>query len=78
MAAMVKRRPSAPVWTMMSSGSTVLPLDLLIFLPSASPTRELMHTWWNGTSPMNFRPSMAMRATQKKMMSQEVTSTLVG
>ena len=31
-----------------------------------------------GTSPMNLRPIMIMRATQKKMMSNPVTRTLVG
>ncbi len=31
-----------------------------------------------GTSPMNLMPIIIMRATQKKMMSKPVTSTLVG
>ncbi len=32
----------------------------------------------NGTSSMKCRPSIIMRAIQKKMMSKPVTSTLVG
>jgi myo-inositol-hexaphosphate 3-phosphohydrolase len=32
----------------------------------------------NGTSSMNLSPIMIIRATQKKMMSKPVTSTLVG
>ena len=37
-----------------------------------------MKTWWKGTSPMNLMPSMAIRATQKKMMSKPVTRQEVG
>ena len=37
-----------------------------------------MYTSRNGTSPVKCRPSMTMRATQKKMMSKPVTRTLVG
>ena len=37
-----------------------------------------MQTSWNGTSPMKRRPIIIIRATQKKMMSKPVTSTLVG
>ena len=55
-----------------------LPLDLDIFWPSASRIRPCRYTSRNGTSPMNFRPNIIMRATQKKMMSKPVTSTLVG
>ena len=62
----------------MSSGSMTLPLDLDIFSPCSSRMRPVMYTSRNGTSPMNFRPIIIMRATQKKMMSKPVTSTLPG
>ncbi len=55
-----------------------LPLDLLIFWPFSSRTRALMNTLSKGTSPMKCRPIIIIRATQKKMMSKPVTSTLVG
>ncbi len=56
----------------------MLPLDFDILSPFSSRMRPVMYTSRNGTSPMNLRPSMIMRATQKKMMSKPVTSTLVG
>ena len=37
-----------------------------------------MKTWLNGTSSMKCSPIIIIRATQKKMMSKEVTRTLVG
>ena len=37
-----------------------------------------MNTSRKGTSPMNFMPIITIRATQKKMMSKPVISTLVG
>jgi hypothetical protein len=77
-AASVKRKASVPYLLMMASGSTTLPFDLDIFWPSASRMRAWMYTWRNGSSFMKCRPSMAMRATQKKMMSKPVTSTDVG
>ena len=40
--------------------------------------RPWMYTARNGTSPVNLRPIMIIRATQKKMMSKPVTSTEVG
>ena len=55
-----------------------LPLVFDIFSPCSSRMRPVMYTSRNGTSPMNFRPIIIMRATQKKMMSKPVTSTLVG
>ena len=55
-----------------------LPFDFDIFWPSWSRIRPWMYTSRNGTSPVKCRPSMIMRATQKKMMSKPVTSTLVG
>ena len=33
---------------------------------------------WNGTSSMKCRPMKIMRATQKKMMSNPVSMTVVG
>ena len=64
--------------SMMSSGSSMLPLVFDIFSPCSSRMSPVMYTSRNGTSPMNFRPIIIMRATQKKMMSKPVTSTLVG
>ena len=43
--------------------------DFEIFLPSSLRTRPCRYTVWKGTSPVNSRPSMIMRATQKKRMS---------
>ncbi len=37
-----------------------------------------MHTVRNGTSPMKCSPIIIIRATQKKMMSNPVTSTSPG
>jgi hypothetical protein len=39
---------------------------------------EWMHTSENGTSSMNSRPIMIIRATQRKMMSRAVERTVVG
>jgi hypothetical protein len=76
---MVKRRASAPYWSMSPSGSKTLPLDLLIFWPFSSRTRPWMAIFLNGTSPsMKCIPIIIMRATQKKMMSRPVTRTEVG
>jgi hypothetical protein len=63
---------------MTTSGSTTLPLVLDIFSPSSSRTSAWMYTSRNGTSPMKWMPANIMRATQKKMMSNPVTSTDVG
>ena len=73
-----KRRASAPYSSIMASGSMTLPFDLDIFWPRSSRTRPWMHTVRNGTSPMKCRPIIIIRATQKKMMSNPVTSTSVG
>ncbi len=62
----------------MASGSMTLPLDLLIFCPRSSRTRPWMNTVRNGTSPMKCSPIIIIRATQKKMMSNPVTSTSPG
>ena len=77
-AAIVNRSASAPMSSITDSGSTTLPFDLLIFWPRSSRTSPVMYTVWNGTSPANFRPSMIIRATQKKMMSNPVSSSVVG
>jgi hypothetical protein len=75
----VKRTESAPCVSISSSGSSTLPLDLLILAPLASRTRPWITTWRNGTSPsMKCSPIIIIRATQKKMMSKPVTSTSVG
>ena len=59
-------------------GSTTLPLVLDILAPCSSSTRLWISTVLNGTSPRKWMPIIIMRATQKKMMSKPVTSTLVG
>ena len=56
----------------------MLPFDFDILSPCSSRMSPVMYTSRNGTSPVNFSPIMIMRATQKKMMSKPVTSTLVG
>src|SRR5262249_18945985 len=82
--ARVNRVASAPNRSIQSSGSTVLPRDLDIFLPSASRTRPCKATCRNGTdcsgpaSAIAYRPNSIIRATQKNKMSYPVTSTLVG
>ena len=64
-----KRSASAPYWSMISSGSTPLPSDLLILRPCASRTRPWISTVWKGGLPICSMPEKIMRATQKKMMS---------
>ena len=44
----VKRRASAPISSITSSGSTTFPFDLLIFRPRSSRTRPVMNTSRNG------------------------------
>ena len=56
----------------------MLPFDFDIFWPCSSRIRPVMYTSRNGTSPANSRPIMIIRATQKKMMSKPVTSTVEG
>ena len=55
-----------------------MPFVFDIFAPFSSSTRVWMKTVLNGTSPMKCRPIIIIRATQKKMMSNPVTRTLVG
>ena len=77
-AASVKRKASAPYFSIIVSGSTTLPLDLDIFTPSGSLTSACRYTSPNGASPINLRPIIIMRATQKNSISNPVTSTVVG
>ena len=66
---------SAPNLSIQSSGSTVLPRDLDIFLPWLSRTRPCSATARNGTesagprSAIAYRPNIIIRATQKNRMS---------
>ncbi len=76
--ASVKRSASAPCILVMSSGSMTLPLVFDIFSPFSSRTMAWRKTVRKGTSPMKCRPSMAMRATQKKRMSKPVSITELG
>ena len=55
-----------------------LPRDLDILRPCLSRTRVVMQTSRKGALPVNSRPAMIIRATQKKMMSKPVTRVLVG
>ena len=73
--ARVNRVASAPNRSIQSSGSTVLPRDLDIFLPWASRTRPCRATARNGTaragprSAIAYRPNIIILATQKNRMS---------
>ena len=73
--ARVNRVASAPNLAIQSSGSTVLPRDLDIFLPNASRTRPCSATWRNGTDPSGpasaiaYSPNSIILATQKNKMS---------
>ena len=66
---------SAPNLSIQSSGSTVLPRDLDIFLPNWSRTRPCSATCRNGTdlagpaSAIAYRPNSIILATQKNRMS---------
>ena len=61
-----------------SRGSMPFPLVLDIFSPFSSTISAVRYTQRNGTLFMKCSPAMIMRATQKKRMSNPVTSTLVG
>ncbi len=69
---------SSPMPSMRSIGSSTLPLDLLIFWPSASRIRPWTYTSRKGILPVRWVVIITIRATQKKMMSKPVTSTLEG
>ncbi len=64
--------------SMRSIGSRMLPFDLDIFCPFSSRTRPVIYTFLNGIWPVNLSVIIIIRATQKKMMSNPVTRTLVG
>ena len=77
--ARVKRSASAPYLSIHSSGSTLLPRDFDIFLPSLSRISPCSATTWKGCFPsMANSANIIIRATQKNRMSYPVTSTLVG
>ena len=73
-----KRRASAPYSLIASTGSSTLPLVLLILAPCSSRTRPWRYTVPKGASPMFSMPIITMRATQKKRMSYPVSMTVVG
>ncbi len=56
----------------------VLPFDLLMREPSVAWMVLVISTSVNGLRPVNLRPVMIIRATQRKMMSRPVTSVSVG
>ena len=55
-----------------------VPSDFDIRRPSGARIVGLITTSSNGMSPMNSRPIISMRATQRLMMSRAVTSTWPG
>ena len=74
----MKRNASAPNSSITSSGSTTLPVDLLIFLPLASRTRPCKYTVLNGTLLTTASCIIIIRATQKNKISEPVTKSEVG
>ncbi len=72
------RSDSRSMPSIRSSGSMVLPFDFDIFWPSASRTMRVDVDLAERHAPVKCRVIMIMRATQKKMMSKPVTSTLDG
>ena len=63
------RSASAPDSSITASGSTTLPFVFDIFWPSGSRMSPDSEIVWNGATLVSSRPSMTIRATQKKMMS---------
>ena len=63
---------------MISMGSTTLPSDLDILRPYLSRTMACKYTVRKGSLPVSVRPSMTMRATQKKRMSWPVSRMVLG
>ena len=55
-----------------------VPSDFDMRRPSGAWMTECTYTSENGTSPVNSRPIMIMRATHRKMMSRAVERTSVG
>ena len=76
--ARVKRSASAPYFVVTSRGSMTLPRVFDIFSPFSSRTIACSRTVRKGTRPMKCRPSIAIRATQKKRMSKPVSITEFG
>ena len=76
--ALVNRNASAPNSSIISKGSTTLPVDLLIFLPFASRTRPCKYMVLNGTSSTTASCIIIMRATQKNKISDPVIRSEVG
>ena len=72
------RRASAPYWSTIDRGSTPVPSDFDILRPSAACTWQWIATSAKGTSPMNSRPVMIIRLTQRKMISRAVQFMFVG
>ena len=72
------RRASAPYLSTICRGSMPVPSDFDMRRPSAACTWQWMATSENGTSPMNSRPVMIIRLTQRKMISRAVQFMSVG
>ena len=71
-------RASVPNRSIVSRGSSTFPVVLLILAPWASRTNPCIYTVWKGALSVSCRPSMTIRATQKKRISYPVSSTLAG
>ena len=72
------RSASVPYFVIRSRGSTPVPRDFDIRLPSAAWTWQWMTTSEKGTSSMKSMPVMIMRLTQRLMISRAVQLTSVG
>ena len=72
------RVASAPYGSSASSGSMPVPSVRDMRRPSGLRSVEWMSTSANGSSPISSRPEKIIRATQRKMMSRAVVSTLPG
>jgi hypothetical protein len=72
------RSASAPDSSITDSGSTTLPFVFDIFDPYGSRIRPDSETVWNGSASVRWRPSIIIRATQKKRISYAVSMTDVG
>src|SRR5690606_18141811 len=72
------RTPSAPYFSISSSGSGEFPKDLLILRPCLSRTIPVRYTSLNGGASIYSYPAIIIRATQKNKISGAVTNTSVG
>jgi hypothetical protein len=72
------RVASAPYGSSASSGSMPVPSVRDMRFPSGFCRYEWMTASRNGSSPISSRPEKIIRATQRKMMSRAVVSTLPG